>query len=347
MHQVATFVVNLGLLAICAQSLITDLPAANGPIPPIDPKSIQFGKTGLGQFEHPGIWHTHDDLERIRVGVANEQDPWITAYGQFKDDEYSLANYTMQGPKAVISRGLVSNYSTFSADVRAAWQNALMWYITRDQAHWDRATTILDAWGSSLTSIVGTDRSLLVALEGQLFVNAAEIMRWEGNWTEAGARWQGGTGFSTQLYWLFARQSIIVGQANYGMASISALLSFAVYLEDVSLYNYALSMYQNDLCAGLYGNWDVATGQSAESGRDQGKLERSHINDQYIDERQGTHKLASAGPPRQRAQYSRKAETCTASKTTYCSRRPSTAPSSTSTTQSRTIPSFRGAKRCW
>ncbi|KAK6201772.1 hypothetical protein LQW54_009351 [Pestalotiopsis sp. IQ-011] len=270
MHQVAAFFVNLGLLAICAQSLITDLPVSNGPIPPIDPKSIQFGKTGLGQFEHPGIWHTHDDLERIRVGVANEQDPWITAYGQFKDDEYSLANYTMQGPRAVLSRGLVSNYSTFSADVRAAWQNALMWYITRDQAHWDRATTILDAWGSNLTSVVGTDRSLLVALEGQLFVNAAEIMRWEGNWTEAGARWQGGTGFSTQLYWLFARQSIIVGQANYGMASISALLSFAVYLEDASLYNYALSMYQNDLCAGLYGNWDVATGQSAESGRDQG-----------------------------------------------------------------------------
>jgi hypothetical protein len=60
---------------------------------------------------------------------------------------------------------------------------------------------------------------------------------------------KGGKGFSVQLYWLFARQSVIVGQANYGMASITALLSFAVYLDDLSMYNYyALDMYQNDLC---------------------------------------------------------------------------------------------------
>ena len=51
----------------------------------------------------------------------------------------------------------------------------------------ERSTTILDAWGTTLTDIVGTDTSLLVGLEGTMFANAAEIMRWEGNWTEAGA----------------------------------------------------------------------------------------------------------------------------------------------------------------
>lgn len=34
-------------------------------------------------------------------------------------------------------------------------------------------------------------------------------------------------------------------------------------------YNYALHAWQNDLCAGIYGNFDPATGQSAETGRDQ------------------------------------------------------------------------------
>jgi hypothetical protein len=80
---------------------------------------------------------------------------------------------------------------------------------------------------------------------------------------------KGGKGFSVQLYWLFARQSVIVGQANYGMASITALLSFAVYLDDLSMCNYALDMYQNDLCGGLQDDVDVKTGQGAESGRDQ------------------------------------------------------------------------------
>jgi hypothetical protein len=106
-------------------------------------------------------------------------------------------------------------------------------YITRDEGHWNRSTTILDSWGTALVDVTGTDASLMIGLEGDMFVNAAEIMRWEGGWVEAGSKWQGGSGFSIQLYWLFARQSIINGQANYGMVSIKALLAFAVYLDDV------------------------------------------------------------------------------------------------------------------
>lgn len=176
----------------------------------------------------------------------------------------------MQGPHAVLCRGGCSNYTSFTDDTRAAYQNALMWYITREQGHWDTATSILDAWGTNLTDIIGTDTSLLVGLEGDMFANAAEIMRWEGDWVEAGATFRGASGFSNQLYWLFGKQSINVGQANYGMASIKALLSFSVYLDDVTMYNYALHMYKNDPCGGLRGNFQLGTGQSAEAGRDQG-----------------------------------------------------------------------------
>lgn len=261
---------SIGILCSPASSTISDLPLVNGPVYPVDTSRVKFAKDRPGDFEHPGIWHTHEDLERIRNGVLEEKEPWATAYEIFRNDSYSQADYEMEGPYPVISRGEESNYTSFSNDVRAAWQNSLMWYITKDQGHWDRATTILDNWGSNLTNIIGTDRSLMVALDGQLFVNAAEIMRWEGNWTEAGAQTLGTSGFSNQLYWLFARQSTVIGQANYGMASISALLSFAVYLDDLILYNYALNEYQNGQCAGLKGNWDSKTGQSAESGRDQG-----------------------------------------------------------------------------
>lgn len=152
----------------------------------------------------------------------------------------------MQGPKKVLCRGSCSNYTTFTNDARAAYQNALMWYITKNQSHWERSTSILDAWGTNLTDIIGTDTSLLVALEGDIFVNAAEIMRWEGNWVEQGAKPSGGSGFSNQLYWLFARQSIIIGQANYGMASIKALLSFAVYLDDISMVNNVVSLGRHE-----------------------------------------------------------------------------------------------------
>lgn len=256
-------------LAHWCNALVSDVPGLNGPIPPTRLSDIEFGKRLTREFNHPGIWHTHDDLELIRTSVERGLEPWASTFAAFRADSYSLATYNMQGPHSVISRGGISNQSSLSSDSRAAYHNSIMWYVTRDQAHWTRATTILDAWGSNLTNIIGTDRSLLVALEGQFLVNAAEIMRWEGNWTETGASWRGGSGFSVQLYWLFARQSIPNGHANYGMASVSALLSFAVYLDDVNMYNYALDLYQNDYCAGIYGNVDPTTGQGSEAGRDQ------------------------------------------------------------------------------
>ncbi|RFU26832.1 hypothetical protein B7463_g9500, partial [Scytalidium lignicola] len=245
-----------------------------GPVPLIGSQPginiNKYLKQKPSDFVHPGIWHTHEDLERIRTGVLEKKEPWTSAYEQFSVDFYSQANYSIQGPKAYLSRGLISNYTTFTNDVRAAWQNAIMWYITKDQGHWQLTSDILNAWGSNLTDIVGIDRSLLVGLEGDLFVNAAEIMRWEGNWTEAGAIWSGGSGFSNQLYWLFSRQSIPIGQANYGMVSIKALLGFATYLGDVNLYNYAINAFINDRCAGLFTLYEPTTGQSSESGRDQG-----------------------------------------------------------------------------
>jgi hypothetical protein len=118
------------------QCLVADIPTLNGPIPPTNLNNIKFGKARPSQFQHPGIWHSHEDLERMRNGVLQNQQPWASAFERFSADSYSLSSYTMQGPKPVISRGSISNYSSFTNDARAAWQNSVMWYITRDQGHW-------------------------------------------------------------------------------------------------------------------------------------------------------------------------------------------------------------------
>ncbi|GFN15281.1 hypothetical protein AtubIFM55763_009704 [Aspergillus tubingensis] len=252
--------------------LIQDVPSLNGPVMMVP--DTPGSKNRTNQFQHPGLWHSHDQLELMRTNVLNGVEPWASAYTRFAQDPYSNASYEMQGPYPVISRGQISNYTSFHDDSRAAYQNAIMWYITRNESHWNRSTTILDAWGSDLENIIGTDRSLLIGIEGSIFANAAEIMRWEGGWVEQGATYKGGSGLSVQLYWLFARQSIIIGQANYGMASIMGLLNFAVYLDDVALYNYALYAYKYDRCAGVPYNYLASTGQNSEAGRDQ-----SHVQD--------------------------------------------------------------------
>ena len=211
----------------------------------------------------------------MRQGVISNQEPWASTFANFSRDQFSQANYTMSGPYPYLSRGTISNYTSFTNDTLAAWQNALMWYIRKDEAHWNRSTTILDAWGTSLVDIVGTDRSLMIGLDGDMFVNAAEIMRWEGNWTEQGAQWSGGSGFSNQLCWLFLQQSVVVGQANYGTISIKALLSFSIYLGEVSLYNYAINLYLNHPCASIFATYSPETGQSSEAGRDLGENDTS------------------------------------------------------------------------
>jgi cation diffusion facilitator CzcD-associated flavoprotein CzcO len=53
------------------------LPVLNGPIAPTP--QFEGMKQKPGDFVHPGIWHTHDDLERIRVGVAQGSQPWASA----------------------------------------------------------------------------------------------------------------------------------------------------------------------------------------------------------------------------------------------------------------------------
>lgn len=65
------------------------LPVLNGPIAPT-PK-FDGMKNRSGDFIHPGIWHTHDDLERMRNGVLAGEEPWKSAYANFSLDSYSQA----------------------------------------------------------------------------------------------------------------------------------------------------------------------------------------------------------------------------------------------------------------
>ncbi|KAH7052295.1 chondroitin AC/alginate lyase, partial [Macrophomina phaseolina] len=266
------------LLAFLPQVLpaVLEIPSVFGSVYPLNPTAsdvTSFLKARPGDFVHPGIWHTREDLDRIRTGVLEGIEPWASAYAAFSADPFSQSTYTMRGPHAILSRGgSASNYSSLTADARAAWQNALMYTITRNTSHSALSARILDAWGTNLTAIIGIDRSLLIGLEGDLLVNAAELLRHTANWTEAGSSWRGGSGFSAALYWLFARQTAASasGQANYGMVSIKALLSFAVYLDDVALYNYAVNAFVRDPCAGVLAMYEPSTGQSVEAGRDQG-----------------------------------------------------------------------------
>jgi hypothetical protein len=57
------------------------------PIPRVnniaDVDSSKYFKHKPGDFVHPDLWHTHDDLERVRNNVLAKTEPWASAYEEF------------------------------------------------------------------------------------------------------------------------------------------------------------------------------------------------------------------------------------------------------------------------
>jgi hypothetical protein len=86
-----------------ATGSLNGLPILNGPIPVV-PQNDPDMKRGPGDFIHPGLWHTHDDLERIRTGVKDKKEPWNSAYEAFRENEFSQANVSFRPNRDAHSR---------------------------------------------------------------------------------------------------------------------------------------------------------------------------------------------------------------------------------------------------
>ena len=74
---------------------VSNVPTLNGPIPYVG--NVQFGKSRIGDFIHPGLWHTHDDLERIRTNALSGVEPWSSAYTRFSNDSFSQSSVNISG----------------------------------------------------------------------------------------------------------------------------------------------------------------------------------------------------------------------------------------------------------
>ncbi|CAK7237360.1 hypothetical protein SBRCBS47491_009949 [Sporothrix bragantina] len=233
---------------------------------------------------HPGILETTADLARVKTLVASGEEPWKTAYTRFAADARSSSTYTLQGPFAYVARDtdvtLIVGDSQFASDSVAALQTSLMWIITGDTAYAEKSLEILNAWGSTLKVVNGTDAQLAAALSGSNMVNAAEIMRYTYNTSAGVSLWSADdiAAFSSMVTNVLvppASQTAPTAvqpypfQANWGTSGEKFMLAASVFTENRTLYEYAKYLMLNSACANLTGSIS-STGQSSESGRDQG-----------------------------------------------------------------------------
>lgn len=230
-------------------------------------------------FIHPGLLHGTDDLVRMEQTVKNRIYPGWGSYELLKRQPEASANYHMNGPYEHISRAGKYGYtkSPCEADCKAAYYNALLWTMTGDVRHADKAMEILRAYASTLQEIHGPDDPLCAGLQGFILVNAAEIMRYtytvdcyKDGWTVEDTQ---------QVEAMFRRAFLPVletfcntapyANGNWGISVNKMQLALGIFLNDTELYDKALDFFYYSRDNGSLPNYVAETGQIQESGRDQ------------------------------------------------------------------------------
>lgn len=129
-------------------------------------------------FVHPGISHKKSDLDRFKAMVQAKIDPWYTSFLTLSKESNAQYTYSVRGNKSfttVTQDGL--NYSALSADVKAAYLNAIMWTVTGDVRHADKAVEILNAWQNLTCFTGGGTESLNAGRVAWQLIEAAEIIK--------------------------------------------------------------------------------------------------------------------------------------------------------------------------
>ncbi|MBN3135055.1 alginate lyase family protein [Pectobacterium punjabense] len=227
-------------------------------------------------FLHPGMLYTQADLERMKAGVDNKQDPWYTDWQLLQSHYLASATYSVT-PKAVVYRNDPTNGSVGNGELQnsasAALSLAIEWAVTKNPAYANAAIKILNGWSTTLTAIKGNDAQLVASLYGYKLLNAAEILRYSGSgWSPTEI-----AQFSKMMTNVFYPLTKTYGQVNGGWANGNwdaadtvFNLSLGVWLNDFAIYDNAVTYFKQG-----GGNGSVIhyvqneNGQLQESGRDQ------------------------------------------------------------------------------
>ncbi|WP_350277984.1 alginate lyase family protein [Kribbella sp. HUAS MG21] len=223
-------------------------------------------------FAHPGLLHSADDLDRMRAAAAHQRAPQYDGFRALAAHPRSSYDYVVRNAGHITSwgRGPANFMAEAVSDSCAAYQNALMWAVTGDVRHADKARDILNAWSGSLETITGADGQLGSGLQGFKFVNAAELLRHTGytGWAQADVE-RCAESFRKVWYRSFAGTALFAN-GNWDLAALQSVIAIAVFCDDRVMFENAVRYAVAGAGNGRIEHIVVeATGQGQESGRSQ------------------------------------------------------------------------------
>ncbi|MFI5691050.1 alginate lyase family protein [Kribbella sp. NPDC051586] len=202
-------------------------------------------------FTHPGVGVSVAQLDFVRAKVQAGAQPWTSAFNQAKSSTYASLSRTPK-PRAVVECGPYSNPNLGCTDERqdaiAAYTDALLWYLTRDDRYAQKSIQLMDAWSATIKDHTNSNAPLQTAWSASSWPKAAEIIKHVyGNWPNSGR-------FATMLRNVYVPE-IINGSnsnGNWELSMTEALQGMGVFLEDKTIYDKAIALYRLRVPAYVY-----------------------------------------------------------------------------------------------
>jgi hypothetical protein len=202
-------------------------------------------------FTHPGVGVSRQQLDFVRAKVQAGAQPWTNAYNQAKASSYASLSRAPKA-RAVVECGPYSNPDIGCRDERgdaiAAYTDAVIWYISRDDRYAQKAIQLMDAWSATIQDHTNSNAPLQTAWSASSWPKAAELIKHVyGNWPNSGR-------FGTMLRNVYLPE-IINGSnsnGNWELSMTEAIQGIGVFLEDKTVYDKAISLYRVRVPAFVY-----------------------------------------------------------------------------------------------
>ena len=274
-------------------------------------------------FSHPCMLHTRADIDYTKSHLG--QSPWSDSYAKLLTSGYSGATYKAS-PVKYLARldatnwgdgggrwddaglrdqyyeGIHNNYSNFFRDCAAAYQNALKWQLSGDQASAACAVKILEDWAAVNKGLllgapnaprkewqndVIDSNEYLIMFQIHQAANAAELLRDYNNWGDSDS-FKGVVAWLKDYFYPFCSRFIKTNNddkhwwMNWDLASMTAILSIGILADDNDMVNEAILHFKGgrgpgsltgDAIVEIFDDPDGSgekLAQGNESGRDQG-----------------------------------------------------------------------------
>lgn len=254
-------------------------------------------------FNHPCAMYTSEDFARVKTELDGNTIPEISqAFAALKSSPYSSLS-RMPEPQELIVRGDPKgtgidkeNYAYAMRDAAAAYQTALIWKLSGDEAYAKKSIEIMNAWALKCKKITSNDANQVLAAgaQGYTFACAAEMMLGYSGWNAGDVakfkQWMLDVFATKNKDFLEHKDANTCAKhywSNWDLVNMCSYMAIGILTENSDMVNYVVNYFYkgagngciNYLITGDFLQDPLGSGemlaQDQESGRDQGHAQMS------------------------------------------------------------------------